>query len=240
MTKLELFTSYEQEIDLLQACVRSLFDGKSELSILEAGCGPGWPLKLDGIKYRLTGVDLDRDALARRTSVAKDLDEAIVADLRQIDFGDRKFDVIYNAFVLEHIEDAAAVLENFARWLKSGGLLILLLPDRDSVFGFITRLTPFWFHVFYHRYVLRRENAGLPGFGPYPTYHHQIVSRTGIRGFCKTHGFKVSEERGSCTYDLEKNKRARFVRTVAIGVSALSLGRLPWTHNNLTYVLRKE
>jgi SAM-dependent methyltransferase len=237
MNKLEMLTSYHLEDDLLQRAVTALYDGSSELRILEAGCGPSWPLKLDGVKYRLTGIDLDPEALAQRVNVTRDLHEAIVGDLREADFARRQFDVIYNAFVLEHVDNAPAVLENFARWLRPGGLLLLKLPDRDTVFGFLARVTPFWFHVAHHKYVLRRKNAGKPGFGPYPTHYNAVVSRSGIRRFCDSHGFTLSAERGLCTYVMEKR---RLIQAVAMTVSALSFGVLPWTHNNLTFVLRKQ
>ena len=237
---LQMLRSDAAEIELLERCVRALFDGKTELSILEAGCGPSWPLRLNGVKYRLTGVDLDEAALHRRKTVARDLDEAIVGDLRHIDFGSRRFDVIYNAFVLEHVADAARVMENFGRWLRPGGLLIVLLPDRDTVFGFVTRMTPLWFHVMYHRYLLGKKNAGKAGYGPYPTYYEPIVSRRGIREFCINHRFQVVEERGLCTYEIRRTAGTRLVRAIARAVSALSFGELPWRYNNLTYVLKKQ
>ncbi len=240
MTPLRLLSSYQEEDALLESSIMDLWDGKSELEILEAGCGQGWPFKLREIKYKLVGVDLDPAALGYRVNVSKDLDEAIVADLRTLNLGTRKFDVIYNAFVLEHVENAVLVLENFSRWLKPGGLLILKMPDRNSVFGFITNMTPFWFHVLYHKYLLARKNAGKPGYGPYPTYYDQIVSRDGIREFCKTHRFTIREERGLGVYVISTGLRARIIQAVAVSVSALSLGRLPWRHNNLTYVLQKE
>jgi SAM-dependent methyltransferase len=238
--ELQLFRDYKQEDDLLEGYVRSLFDGSTALAILEAGCGQHWPLKLSGIKYRLTGVDLDREALEYRVNVTKDLDEAIVGDLRNVDLGGRTFDVIYNAFVLEHIERAGLVLENFSRWLRPGGLLILKMPDRNSVFGVLTNITPFWFHVVYHKYVLGRENAGQPGFGPYPTHYDPVVSRPGIRTFCSEHRFAIKEERGLGSYVIESSARARFVRCIAMAVSALGAGRWSWRHNNLTYVLQKH
>lgn len=237
MKTLAMLDGYHHEDALLESHVKVLFDGKSELSILEAGCGPSWPLSLHGIRFKLTGVDLDRHALERRKNITKDLDESIVADLRRVDFGHRKFDVIYNAFVLEHVENASLVLENFSRWLRPGGILILKLPDRDAVFGFLTRMTPFWFHVLYHKYALRRQHAGEAGFGPYPTHYDQIVSRRGIREFCEANQFVLSEERGLCTYLMEKR---RLVTAIAWIASALSLGSLPWRHNNLTYVLTKK
>lgn len=239
MSELTMLRSDEEELELIEAHIARLYNGGRELRILEAGCGPRWPLRLDGIGYRLTGVDLDDAALDRRRQVAGDLDEAIVGDLREVEFPPASFDVIYNAFVLEHIENATLVLERFARWLRPGGLLVLMLPDRDTVFGFLTRITPLWFHVLYHRVLLQHKNAGRPGFGPYPTHYDRVVSRQGIRQFCSLHRFSVSEERGMCTYAAAKGMRGRAVRAVAITVSALSLGVLPWTHNNLTYVLQK-
>jgi SAM-dependent methyltransferase len=240
MTALAMLRSDQEEIELVETHIERLYDGRAPLNILEAGCGPRWPLRLRGVKYRLTGVDLDGEALNRRKSISRDLDEAILADLRQVEFLPDSFDVIYNAFVLEHIENAPLVLEKFARWLRPGGLLVLMLPDRDSVFGFLTRITPLWFHVLYHRWVLGHQNAGRPGFGPYPTYYDRVVSRDGIRQFCHSHRLTVSEERGLCTYTMKSGVRARLVHAIAIAVSALSLGRLPWSHNNLTYVLKKR
>lgn len=235
MGELKLFTSFEEEFELLERRIKAHYDGASPLSVLEAGCGRRWPLKLDGVRYCLTGVDLDEKALRSR----RDLDEAIVGDLRSIDLGDRQSDVIYNSFVLEHVQNAERVLENFARWLKPDGLLIIKLPDRDTAFGFVTKITPFWFHVAYHKYVLRRWNAVRPGFGPYPTYYDRVVSRGGLSAFCSAHQLRVNDEYGSCDYCSEKTAGTRLALIAAVLVSLLSMGRLPWRHNNLTYALTK-
>src|SRR6185437_11416268 len=71
------------------------------LRILEAGCGRDWPLHVS-VPYTLTGLDLDPDALAART----DLDEAIIGDLRTAELPAHSFDVVYSAFVLEHVSGA--------------------------------------------------------------------------------------------------------------------------------------
>ena len=112
MATLKMFNSYNQEVELLESHVRDLFDGTMDLvEILEAGCGRSWPLNLDGIKYKVTGVDIDQKAIESRVNDARDLDEAILADLRYLDLGSRKFDVIYNSFVLEHVENAGLVFK---------------------------------------------------------------------------------------------------------------------------------
>ena len=236
MTALKMFKSYEEQFELMETHIKALARGKPELAILEAGCGRRWTLNLEGVNFRLTGVDLDEKALSSR----QDLDEAIVGDLRTVDLGGRKFDVVYSSYVLEHVPNAALALENLVRWLKPGGLLILRFPDRNTAFGFTGRFTPFWLHVAYHKYILRRWNAGKAGFGPYPTCYDWIVSREGLRDFCASHRLRVREEYGLCDFQLERTVGTRLALAVSILVSALSLGRLPWRHNNLTYVLAKE
>ena len=158
--------------DEVDEIVRTSFEGMANedhpIDILEAGCGRRWPFGLT-IPFTLTGIDIDADALDIRKNEVRDLDEAIVGDLRTADLGKQRFDVIYSSFVLEHVSPADAVLENFVSWLKPGGTLILKFPDRDSVFGFITRFTPHWFHVFYYRWLRGFKDAGKPGFWPYPT-----------------------------------------------------------------------
>ena len=87
--------------------------------------------------------------------------------------------MIYNSYVLEHIDGADGVQAKFSNWLKPGGILILRIPDRDSVRGFVARLTPFWFHVFYVKYIVGLRQAGTTGFGPFRTFYDPIVSQGG-------------------------------------------------------------
>lgn len=198
------------------------------LRILEAGCGRTWAHRLS-VPYVLTGLDLDPDALAART----DLHHAVVGDLRSAEFAPHSFDVIYNAFVLEHVRGARQVLERFLGWLAPGGMLVLKVPDRDSAYGFLTRLTPFWAHVMIYRHMLGYPQAGTPGHGPYRTYYDKVVSERGLREFCVGNGMSAPELYRLCSYE---NQRS--VRTAAFLTSMLSCGRLPWRHNNLLLIAR--
>ncbi len=236
---LKMLSSLEEGTVLLENSIKNLSKKGKELIILEAGCGHEWPLNLAEINYKIIGVDLDEVALNFRINDQKDLDEAIVADLHKFDLGGRQVDVIYNSFVLEHLEDAALVLENFSNLLKPGGILILTLPDRNTVFGFVTRITPFWFHVFFKKYLQGYKDAGKPGCPPYPTYYNQVVSREGIREFCKSHGFSIDQEFGICGYLQKRVKGTALVRIVSVIISIMSFGKLPWNYNILTYALTK-
>jgi SAM-dependent methyltransferase len=231
--------TWQQTYELMERYIQSRAINAEPVQILEAGCGQKWELDLDNVV--LTGVDLDATALDIRKNVQKDLHEAIQGDLCSIELPAERFDVIYNSFVLEHVEDAARVLQNFARWLKPGGVVVLRIPDPDSVRGFITRITPHWFHVFYYRYLLGSRDAGKPGHAPYTTYYHPVVSRRGIREFCEKHSFLVREECGDGGYHSFGRGAVAFITTVFARVLAiLSFGKLTSRHTNLLFILEKK
>lgn len=208
------------------------------LEILEAGCGRAGAFALPGVRYRLTGVDLDAHALEARRTVARDLDVAVVGDLRSVELPDESFDVIVCAYVLEHVEGAERVLENFCRWLRPGGLLVVRVPNRDSAFGFVARHTPFWFHVAVWRYVYGSPEAGLAGHAPYPTSYDPVLGVEAMRRFCTERSLRLVDVLGHSTFDrpgLRIGAVAFFLR----GLELLSGGSLAADHNNLTFLVEK-
>lgn len=223
----------------LSEFIRSQYVGASEVSILEAGCGKKWPLDLAGLNYRLTGVDLDEDGLELRKEQQKDLDVAILADLCTVELDGEQFDVVYSSYVLEHINGAETALENFLKWLKPAGVLILKFPDRDSVFGFITRLVPFRLHVWYKKYLYKLPNAGTPGHGPFPTVYDRVVSRKGMYKFCDSHNLNILHEYGTNYYLKKLGGLAMIVKPVLKMIELISLQKLKSDHNNLVFIIQK-
>jgi len=240
MKKVALLKSWKEDCLLMEQYIKQkAFDG-SPLQILEAGCGQGWPFDLQGIRFKLTGVDIDKDVLELRRRRANDLTELIACDLRLLDLGKARFDVVYCSYVLEHIEDAKFVLEKFSKCIKSKGILILRIPDRNSVWGFVTRFTPFWFHIFHKKYIRGVRNAGKTGLGPFPTFHDPVVSRSGVHEFCRQHDFTIKEEYGHGYY-LDQLRFTKFLIYVFVRcMSIISLRKLAWEHNDLTYILEKR
>ncbi|MGH8934221.1 MAG: class I SAM-dependent methyltransferase [Egibacteraceae bacterium] len=231
--------TWQQTSELMKRYIQSKTINGEPVQILEAGCGRKWELDLENVV--LTGVDLDAAALDIRKNVQKDLHEAVHGDLCSIELPAERFDVIYNSFVLEHVEDAPRALQNFARWLKRGGIVVLRIPDPDSVRGFVTRITPHWFHVFYYRYFIGARNAGKPGYAPYTTYYHPVVSRRGIREFCEKHSLVVREECGDGGYhSFGRGPVARLTAVFAHTLAAMSFGRLTARHTNLLFILEKR
>lgn len=231
--------SWRKEMDTMAEHVKEKAT-EGRINILEAGCGITWSLDLDDVKYTLTGVDLDKDALDIRRNQKKDLDVAVLGDLRNVYFAESSFDVVYNSFVLEHIDGAEAVLENFVRWLKPGGILVIRIPNRDSVRGFMTRMTPFFFHVLYEKYVAGHKNAGKPGHPPFPTFFDKCVSNAGINGFCKKHGLIVKAKYGGGIGQPYRNKLISSLENLIYWtLHLLSLGGLSVRPTTLIFVLEK-
>ncbi|HTP38108.1 MAG TPA: class I SAM-dependent methyltransferase [Steroidobacteraceae bacterium] len=229
----------EDELAALESHVRAQARPGHTMEVLEAGCGREWYFNMDGIDYRLTGIDLDAEALRARREIRKDLHHGIVGDLRTAQLPAGSFDVIYSAFVLEHVAGAEAVLDNMVRWLKPGGLLIVRVPDKDSVQGFITRMTPHFFHVWYYRWAWKLKDAGRPGFAPYRTVYDKIISRQRMLDFCAARGLEVVEEIGVGTYHRGYGIVAKLTPFVARMVRLLSFGRVHDKYVDRTLVARK-
>jgi len=209
------------------------------LSILEAGCGRGWTLDMTGIEYTLTGVDLDPEALESRKNKIRDLDVAIPGDLCTVDLPEASFDVVYSKFVLEHVERADLVLQRIVRWLRPGGLMIVVFPARESARSYYTRLLPFWCHLWFYRYVLGVKLAGRQGHPPYPTHFHPIL---GGKRFCRF----LIENGMNCTGRfagsyLRKWSLGAFVQRAAVRpISIVTLGKLTADYFNISYVAVKD
>ncbi|MES1168316.1 MAG: class I SAM-dependent methyltransferase, partial [Oleiharenicola lentus] len=97
--------------------------------VVDAGCGTGGFLKFletSNLGWDLTGVDASPLActLARGRTTAKIRENSITA----LPFWDESIDGISTGDVLYHIADVAAVLQEFARCLKPGGVVVLNEP----------------------------------------------------------------------------------------------------------------
>lgn len=220
--------SRKQEIALIERTIEGLGD---DITILEAGCGRRWPLTLS-VQYRLVGVDPDAEALRARVAAHGDLDEYQINTLNDARFPERSFDVIYCSYVLEHVVGVEEVLENFARWIKPGGLLVLRIPDDRSVYGFLARTTPHWVHVLAKKYIFGLRNAGRPGFGPYPVVYERAMSLEALRRYCARRGYSMS-----VTANGQYLERAAWLAPFAAAISLLSLGYLRWRHCDLAVII---
>jgi ubiquinone/menaquinone biosynthesis C-methylase UbiE len=233
--------SFEEEDQWIADAMRAVANRAGRpIRVLEAGCGNKWPIDLQGVDYHLTGADLDAAALKVRMDRENDLDEVIHGDLCTMTLTEASFDVVYSAFVLEHISAADSALGNMVRALKPHGLLVVRVPEPNTARGFVTRNTPFWFHVLYHRWVMKRETAGKPGYAPYRTYYHAVISLKGMQAYAQASGLRCQAVFAD-KYDREgKGIAGVLFRTGARLIDALSLGRITSQYSNLVYLLEKQ
>lgn len=230
--------SGEEHELLLQTICSARHNGA--VRVLEAGCGHHWWLRPHGVDLHLTGVDADADALRIRHEQHNDLDEQILGDLRTVELPAESFDVAYCSFVLEHVRGAEQALATIAAAVRPGGSLIVRVPDRDSVYGFLVRLSPHRVHIWYKKYIEKKPHAGEPGHAPYPTVYEPVVSVRGLRDWAARNGFEVVEQYGTDSY---LNVFGPFRAVVSAGlrlIAKLSSGRLTAAHNNVGFVMRKR
>jgi SAM-dependent methyltransferase len=117
--------------------------------VLEIGCGQGSLGARLARQYRYVGVEPDQTSCAvaqRRISAAG------AGDVRNVAFdalGDERFDLVCAFEVLEHIEDDATTLKEWAARLRPGGWLLLSVPAHqhryapaDELAGHFRRYDP--------------------------------------------------------------------------------------------------
>jgi SAM-dependent methyltransferase len=117
------------------ALVASLYPGRNDLTILEAGCGTGAAMEYLAPFGQVTGCDISPLALAycRQRGLSR-LGQASVANLP---FASCRFDLVTSFDVLYHraVGDYGATITELARVLRPGGHLLLRLPAYNWLRG---------------------------------------------------------------------------------------------------------
>lgn len=109
-------------LDSLVDPVCKVIDKSSE-SILDVGCGQGYPIRLIKIMgmqpKRIVGVDLFEKYI-KEAKRAKLHDEYVVSDIRKMKFPAKSFDVVLASHVIEHLKptDASKFLKDLERIAK--------------------------------------------------------------------------------------------------------------------------
>lgn len=119
--------------------------------VLDAGCGDGsilFALK-NHFDISIVGADFSEEALvnAGKNSIRKGYAlESHKADTRNLPFQDMSIDKIFSLGVVEHLPNPESAVNELARCLKPGGVLVLMTPNKFS-FGRIDRLVKTFFKI---------------------------------------------------------------------------------------------
>lgn len=243
MVEAEL-VSWSEALARLSTVVRERAERSKPLRVVEAGCGRQWGLDVDPDTCFITGIDSDSRALEARVHDYGDLHRSIVGDVQDRGaFEPGSADLVYSAYVLEHLPRAEEAVRAWVDWLAPGGALVVIIPDAKSVYGWAAEKTPFSFHVWAYRVLLGRRDAGTPGHAPYPVHYSPMLTLDGLVRFAGSEGLEI--EAIYAIGDMVRNVTARdrlqnrLFAAVKRLVSLVSNGRLSWKHDNLAVVMSK-
>jgi SAM-dependent methyltransferase len=207
--------------------------------VLEAGCGSLERVHF-GPDVHVVGMDIEAIRVENNASI----DEGIVGDVEQYDFPPNSYDAVVCWYVFEHLKDPLSALVRFAGAVKPGGIVVLAFPNLLSPKGLVTKFTPFWFHVFFRRRILRRPNAGTPGHAPYPTTLPFSMTPTTLLNVARASGLEVIY---SATHEDDKQQQFRAIlhlpaalwRLLVRGVERVTDGRMDAEKTEIVLVLGK-
>ncbi|WP_344345513.1 class I SAM-dependent methyltransferase [Kitasatospora putterlickiae] len=117
--------------------------GRAAQRVLDIGCGQGTQaLRLARAGHYVTGIDSDpaalgtaQQALAEEPEAVRERIQLLIGDGHQCGrwFGARSFDVVLCHGVLMYLPDPDPMIASLARLLAPGGLLSLVVRNRDAL-----------------------------------------------------------------------------------------------------------
>ncbi len=121
---------FDKRIEIVNGLVRGHVPTGAR--VLDAGCWTGMLSEKLVSGYEVHGIDSGAKAVAK--AQAKGI-QAKLGDLHsKWDFKPSFFDCVLLGEIIEHVLEPGFILREAFRVLKSGGLLVLTTPNRDSVF----------------------------------------------------------------------------------------------------------
>jgi 2-polyprenyl-3-methyl-5-hydroxy-6-metoxy-1,4-benzoquinol methylase len=103
--------------------------GRTDLKLIDIGCGAGWMCERLLRFGFVTGTDLADDVLVRARERTPEA-EFLAGDFMQLALHAASYDVAVSLEVLSHIPDQPAFIERIAQLLRPGGLLLLATQNR--------------------------------------------------------------------------------------------------------------
>jgi len=156
-----------------------LLKDKSSIKLLEAGCGSASHIQFNA-EIHAVGIDISGEELEKNTSVH----EKILGDIQEYSLPHEEFDVVICWMVLEHLPRPKDALINLSRAVRPQGLLILGFPNLLSIKGIVTKLTPFWFHEQFYKFMRYKSRH-------FPTFLRADILPKNVVHFAENNGFTV-------------------------------------------------
>ncbi len=109
------------------------FKALKDLKILDIGCGGGLVCEpIARIGANITGIDADSNAINIAINHARDSNLDINYQNGELKDHDKKYDVIIALEIIEHVSDINLFIEQCAKHVNPGGLLIISTINRTA------------------------------------------------------------------------------------------------------------
>lgn len=157
---------------LLVERVRSTLESE-DITILDVGAGRQPTIPIDWRRPGTHYVGLDVDHHEITAAAPGSYDETRVGDVGgRVGDLDTRFDLVFSWFVLEHVADVPAAIENMRRYLKPGGQMVSMLSGTYGLFSLLARVMPHSTRV----WVMQRY-LGVNPEERFRTHHDHCTSR---------------------------------------------------------------
>ncbi len=103
--------------------------GRTDLKILEVGCGSGWLCTELAVFGDVIGTDIADQVLGKAAAENPHI-QFVAGDFLTLEFPTDQFDIVVTLEVLAHVEDQAAFIEKIARVLQPGGYFFIATQNR--------------------------------------------------------------------------------------------------------------
>jgi len=136
--------------------------GKSNLRILELGCGTGATLAAVGkFGHTMVGIDISTGMLSKTKERIRNQENRNVfccqADIEVLPFQTNSFDMLMCIGVLQYLESFNTCVSEISRVLKDRGMAIVTLPN---LFRLNNWLDPYYYTVLFPKYLYHKALKG--------------------------------------------------------------------------------
>jgi ubiquinone/menaquinone biosynthesis C-methylase UbiE len=207
--------------------------------VLDVGCGARLHIAIPP-EIRVLGLDVSLAQLRRNTTTP----HLAFADAGHLPVATGSMDAAVSWDVLEHLPDPDTALDELARVIRPGGVVVLGLPHVLSLKGVVTRWTPWPVHVWVYRRVLGDASAGTDASDQFPTTLRFSLRPAGLRSTARRLGLEVvwlETYEGPVPRHLRRRHRAAdyLLRVARLLSRVLTLGRYDTTASDIVAVLRR-
>lgn len=122
----------QKTVDLITGKLLAMGDFRGK-RLLDVGCGDGTFTRILGTRFdEVFGIDVQEDGLESFRASTHDDPRFFIENMSasELRYPDISFDTVVTIETLEHVPDLAGAAKQIARVLKSGGELLITVPNR--------------------------------------------------------------------------------------------------------------